>query len=216
MTSGRIGGTLSAAAYTPLAPPRDGAAISPTPRSPPHAGLNFTVGRVSYTFGFQGPCIGLDTACSSSLVATHLAHRGLLDGETGAAVSAGSNLSLVASTAVNLAQLGALTANGRSKTFDASADGYGRGEAVIAWVLRLPGSSGSGAGPVLALLHGSAYNQDGRSSGLTAPNGPAQTTLVRTALAAAGAAAGHVGLVSMHGTGESRGPSHCTASKHSI
>ena len=78
-----------------------------------------------------GPCIGMDTACSSSLVATHLAHRGLLNGETTCAIAAGVNLMLVASTATNLAALGALSSNGRSKTFEATADGYGRGEGCI-------------------------------------------------------------------------------------
>ena len=101
--------------------------------------------------GRAGPCIGLDTACSSSLVATHLAHRGLLDGETSAALASGVNLMLVASTTTHLAQLGALSPNGRSKSFDASADGYGRGEACISAVLRLPGEPGSHAAVAILL-----------------------------------------------------------------
>ena len=121
------------------------------------SGLNFTVGRVSYTFGLQGPCLGMDTACSSSLVAVHLAHRGLHDGETAAALAAGSNLMLVASTGVHLAQLGSLSANGRSKTFDASADGYGRGEGCIAFTLRRAGDEGAGAPQPHAVLHGEAH-----------------------------------------------------------
>jgi acyl transferase domain-containing protein len=94
-----------------------------------------------------GPCIGMDTACSSSLVATHLAHRGLLDGETSAAVAAGVNLMLVPDTSTHMAQLGALSPVGRSKSLDADADGYGRGEGCIAITLRrseegrLPGYS---------------------------------------------------------------------------
>ena len=66
------------------------------------------------------------------------------------AVSAGTNLMLVDSTATHLAQLGALSSNGRSKTFDATADGYGRGEACIVFVALSPGS---GLQP-LAVLHG--------------------------------------------------------------
>ncbi len=89
---------------------------------------------------FPGPCIGLDTACSSSLVATHLAHRGLLNGETNAALAAGVNMMLVASTTTNLAALGALSSNGRSKTFEATADGYGRGEGCVVVAMRLAGS----------------------------------------------------------------------------
>lgn len=92
---------------------------------------------------FAGPCVGMDTACSSSLVATHLAHRGLLDGETSCAISAGVNLMLVASTSTNLAALGALSSNGRSKTFEATADGYGRGEGCIVVAMRLAGGATS-------------------------------------------------------------------------
>lgn len=105
---------------------------------------------------------------------------------------------LVPSTTAHLAQLGSLSSNGRSKTFDAFADGYGRGEACIVLVARRPGSETS----PLSAMHGSACNQDGRSSGLTAPNGPAQTALVRTATAVAGALPQQIGLVSVHGTGE--------------
>ena len=96
-----------------------------------------------------GPCIGLDTACSSSLVATHLAHRGLLNGETTAAVAAGVNLMLVASTTTNLAALGALSPNGRSKTFEATADGYGRGEGCVVVAMRLANGDGADCHAIL-------------------------------------------------------------------
>lgn len=126
--------------------------LHPTTASLTGSGLNFSVGRVSYTFGLQGPCVGMDTACSSSLVAIHLAHRGLHDGETSAAFAAGTNFMIVPSTSIHLAQLGSLSLNGRSKTFDASADGYGRGEACIGMVLmKAPSDDGS---QIHALLHG--------------------------------------------------------------
>lgn len=128
--------------------------LPPTTAALTGSGLNFSVGRVSYTYGIQGPCVGMDTACSSSLVAIHMAHRGLHDGETSAAVASGSNFMLVASTSVHLAQLGSLSLNGRSKTFDASADGYGRGEACIAMVLQRAGDVVAAGGNLHALLHG--------------------------------------------------------------
>lgn len=115
---------------------QEGLKLPPSTASLTGSGLNFSVGRVSYTFGLQGPCVGMDTACSSSLVSIHMAHRGLHDGETTAAMAAGSNFILVPSTSVHLAQLGSLSSNGRSKTFDASVDGYGRGEACVAMVLQ--------------------------------------------------------------------------------
>ena len=96
-----------------------------------------------------GPCIGMDTACSSSLVATHLAHRGLLNGETSAAIAAGVNMILVASTSTNLAALGALSSNGRSKTFEATADGYGRGEGCVAVAMRCATAESSGCHAIL-------------------------------------------------------------------
>ena len=96
----------------------------------------------------------MDTACSSSLVGTHLAHRALLDGETTAAVSVGVNLMLAPDTSAHMAALGALSPTGRSKTFDAAADGYGRGEGCVAVVLRLARPSRSPG--CHAILHGAA------------------------------------------------------------
>ena len=101
-----------------------------------------------------GPCIGMDTACSSSLVATHLAHRGLLDGETTAALAAGVNLILVPDTSRHMAQLGALSPTGRSKSLDAAADGYGRGEGCVVLALRRSGERADGAYAPLAILQG--------------------------------------------------------------
>ena len=113
----------------------------------------------------------MDTACSSSLVATHLAHRGLLDGETSAALASGINLMLEASTSTHLAQLGALSPDGRSKSFDAAANGYGRGEACVSAVLRLP-SQEQGSQPALAVMLGAlAFLRALDSS--AAPCGPA-------------------------------------------
>ena len=78
---------------------------------------------------------------------------------------------------LTLLLLQALSPVGRCQTFEASADGYGRGEGFAALVLQSAVSSGlEAAGPQpLAVVAGSAVNQDGRSSSLTAPNGPAQT-----------------------------------------
>ena len=105
-----------------------------------------------------GPCMGLDTACSSSLVALHLARQSLADGETVVALAAGTNLSLVPSTPVHLSQLSALSAAGRSQTFDAGADGYGRGEGVAVVSLEMDaldeGAPTNGSGSVLALVQG--------------------------------------------------------------
>ena len=152
-----------------------------------------------------GPCVSTDTACSSSLVATHLAHKGLLLEECSAAVAAGSNIMLLAGTTAAICQLQALSPVGRCKTFEASADGYGRGEGVAALVLRRQAAMElqalSATGAMYAVVRGSAVNQGGRSSGLTAPSGPAQTSLLSAALASGGLPAAQLGVVSVHGTG---------------
>jgi 3-oxoacyl-(acyl-carrier-protein) synthase/acyl carrier protein len=167
-------------------------------------GAPYMVGRLSYTFGFSGPCISTDTACSSALVSAHLAHTALHNYECASAMAAGTNVMLLADTTAAICQLQALSPVGRCKTFDASADGYGRGEGFTVIVLQRQGSStaNSGQQQPVALVVASAVNQGGRSSGLTAPNGPAQTALVRTAMAAGqGITPAQLGVISIHGTG---------------
>ncbi|KAK9803914.1 hypothetical protein WJX72_004698 [[Myrmecia] bisecta] len=184
--------------------------ISAGQKLPPQAvvgsGLSFMVGRLSYTFGLTGPCVSTDTACSSSLVATHLAHKGLVLAEAEAAVAAGVNIMLLAGTTAAICQLQALSPVGRCKSFDASGDGYGRGEGFAVAVLQDAQHAQRSAaygqlGNALVIIAGSAVNQDGRSSGLTAPNGPSQTALVYAALACGSLFAAQVGSVSVHGTG---------------
>jgi acyl transferase domain-containing protein/acyl carrier protein len=168
-----------------------------TPASILGNGLPYLVGRVSYLFGLQGPCISTDTACSSSLIAAHLAHTGLIADETVAGMAGGVNTMLLPSTTMAICSLQALSQVARCKSFDDSADGYGRGEAIVAMMLTTVGTHPASA----LLVCGSALNQDGRSSGLTAPNGPSQTRLVSTALAVAGFAPNQLRYVAVHGTG---------------
>ena len=157
--------------------------------------------RLSYVLGLQGPSMAVDTACSSSLVAVHLACQSLRAGECDLALAGGVNLLLLAETMVNFSQARMLAADGRCKTFDAAADGYGRGEGCGVVVLRRLSDAIASGGPVLAVVRGSAVNHDGRSNGLTAPNGPAQEEVIRQALAAAGVDPLDVGYVEAHGTG---------------
>ena len=144
-----------------------------------------------------GPSISTDTACSSSLVATHLAHKGLLEAETTGAVAGGTNIMLSPITTVAICQLQALSVEGRCKSFDAGADGYGRGDGFAVVVLgRAPAAASA-----VAILQGTAVNQDGQSSGLTAPNGPAQTRLVLNTLRQASMQPSSLRFVAVHGTG---------------
>jgi acyl transferase domain-containing protein len=166
-------------------------------------GNTFSVaaGRLSYLLGAQGPSLAVDTACSSSLVATHLAAKSLRSGESDSAIVAGVNLMLSPATTVSLSKLGALSPDGRCKTFDAAADGYGRGEGCGVVVLKRLSDAQAAGDHVWAVLHGTAMNQDGRSAGLTVPNGLAQQAVIREALHDAGIAPEAVSYVEAHGTG---------------
>ncbi len=167
--------------------------------------LNFSAGRISYLLGLQGPSIALDTACSSSLVSVHLACNSLRLGESQVALAGGVNLMMMPETMVTLAKAKMLAADGRCKTFDASADGYGRGEGCGMLVLKRLSDALADGDNIWAVIRGSAVNQDGPSSGLTVPNGQAQQQLIQTALKNARIDANEVAYVEAHGTGTSLG-----------
>jgi acyl transferase domain-containing protein/phenylacetate-coenzyme A ligase PaaK-like adenylate-forming protein len=156
-------------------------------------------GRLSYFLGLRGPSITVDTACSASLVALHLAVSGLRLGECDIALCGGVNAIHHPHSTVLLSDMNALAADGRCKTFDESADGYGRAEGCGVIVLKR--LSDIEHEPVLAVIRGSAVRQDGESAGLTVPNGVAQEAVMRAALANAGLTPGDIQYVEAHGTG---------------
>ncbi len=158
-------------------------------------------GRVSFFFGLEGPSYVVDTACSSSLACLHLARRALLNGEIDMALAGGANIMLIPEIHVCFSKLGATSADGRCKTFDESANGYGRGEGAGMLALRRAADARRDGDPVLAIVRGSAVNSDGRSSSLTAPNGRAQEAVAREALSQAGWRPEDVAYVETHGTG---------------
>jgi epothilone polyketide synthase D len=158
-------------------------------------------GRIAYTLGLTGPALSVHTACSSSLVAVHLAVQALRSGQIDAALAGGANLLLAPEPTIYFAELQALSPTGRCRTFDASADGYVRGEGGGLLLLKRLDDAVADGDRVLAVIRGSATNQDGRSNGLTAPSGRAQEAVIRAALADAGVAPHEVGMVEAHGTG---------------
>jgi microcystin synthetase protein McyD len=168
-------------------------------------GNSFPAGRLSYAFGLQGPSMVVATACSSSLVTTHLACQALRAGECDLALSAGVNLMLSPDVNIVLSRMRAVAADGRCKTFDASADGYGRGEGCGLVVLKRLSDALTDGDRVLAVIRGSAVNHDGASGGLTIPNGPAQKRLLQQAFADAGIRPADIDYIEAHGTGTSLG-----------
>lgn len=158
-------------------------------------------GRLAYLYGFEGPTFTLDTACSSSLVATHLACQSLRNNEADMALAGGVNLMLTPETHISFSKLKVLSPDGHCKSFDEKANGYARGEGCGFVVLKRLTDAVRDRDPVLAVIKGTAVNQDGKSNGLTSPNGLAQQKAVRTALKSARLEASSVDYVEAHGTG---------------
>ncbi|MET0647638.1 MAG: amino acid adenylation domain-containing protein [Pyrinomonadaceae bacterium] len=165
--------------------------------------LNAMAGRVSYFLGLHGPSLALDTACSSSLVSIHQACQSLRAGECDVALAGGVNLILSPATSIAVSCTRALAPDGRSKTFDAAADGFVRSEGCGVVVLKKLSDALAAGDRILAVVRGSAVNHDGASGGFTAPNGKAQEAVIRRALG--GLAPAEVDYVEAHGTGTALG-----------
>ena len=163
--------------------------------------LNAIAGRLCHILGLQGPAMAIDTACSSSLVALHLACQALRTGDCDAALACGVNLMLCPDAMVATSQARMLSADGRCKTFDASADGYARGEGCGVVVLKRLADALADGDRVHAVVRGSAVNHDGASSGFTVPNGTAQQAVIARALAVAGVEPREIAYIETHGTG---------------
>ncbi|WP_332519551.1 polyketide synthase Pks13 [Speluncibacter jeojiensis] len=157
--------------------------------------------RVSYFYDFRGPSVAVDTACSSSLVAVHQAVRSLRSGESDVALAGGTNMLLAPPATLGFDEGGILAPDGKIKAFSADANGISRAEGGGLVVLKRLEDAERDGDTVLAVIAGTAVNQDGRSNGLLAPNPDAQADVLRHAYRDAGILPTEVDYIEAHGTG---------------
>ncbi|KAL2441692.1 Highly reducing polyketide synthase gloL [Exophiala dermatitidis] len=162
--------------------------------------------RISYEYDLHGPSMTIKTACSSSMISLHQAVQALRSGECDAAIVAGTNAIVTPTQTIEQTEAGVLSPTGECRTFDATANGYGRGEAINALLLKKLSLARNANDTIRAVIRGTAVNSDGRSAGLTTPNPKAHVRLIRQAYRAAGLLdPSETPYVEVHGTGTKTG-----------
>ena len=160
-----------------------------------------TAGRICHILDSHGPAMQVDTACSSSSLAVHLACQSLTRGECDLALAGGVSLILAPEHLIGICQMKALSADGRCKTFDEDADGFGQGEGCGMIALKRLADAQADGDAILAVIQGSAVNHDGQARTVTTPSGPAQRAMLQDALVNAGLNPHQLDYLETHGTG---------------
>lgn len=163
--------------------------------------LSTAVDRLAYFFDLRGPSMAVDTACSSSLISLHLACRSLDSGEAELALAGGVNAILSPALSISLAKAGMLSPTGRCRAFDATADGYVRGEGAGFLLLKPLEQAVADQDRVYAVIRGTAVRQGGRRNGLTAPDGWGQEAVIRAAWELSGVSPAQADYVEAQGNG---------------
>jgi acyl transferase domain-containing protein len=175
------------------------------PYSATGSASSIAANRISYALNFQGPSVAVDTACSSSMVAVHMACQALWNKECHRAIAAGVNCIITAYPFVAFSSMSMLSPDGRCKAFDASADGFVRGEGVGAVCLKPLSAALADGDSIYAVIRSTAVNQDGRTSGMTVPSRGSQQEIVAQACRLAGVSPHEIQYVEAHGTGTAVG-----------
>ena len=172
-----------------------------------YLGTNASVaaGRIAFSLGLEGPAMAIDMACASALAAVHQAVSGLQREEVDLALAGGVHVVLSPSVSDFMTELGMLSKSGKSSPFDASADGYVRGEGCGVLVLKRLSDAEADGDRIWGVIRGSAVNQNGASAGLTVPNGSAQERVMEAALKQAGFSGADVDYLEAHATGSQLG-----------
>ena len=176
-----------------------------SPHSPTGNAHSIAANRISYCFNLTGPSIAMDTACSSALTAVHVACEHLRAGRCAAALAGGVTVMITPDGFIGFSQAGMLSPDGRCKAFDASANGFVRGEGAGMVLLKPVSQALADGDPIHAVIRGAAVNQDGHTNGISLPGEEAQTRLVREACRNAGLDPRQIGFVEAHGTGTAVG-----------
>jgi acyl transferase domain-containing protein/acyl carrier protein/NADP-dependent 3-hydroxy acid dehydrogenase YdfG len=158
-------------------------------------------GRISYTMGLRGPCMTIDTACSSALTCTHQAISALRNKDCKIALVGGASIITEPDQSLSFCRLGAQSPEARCKSFDDDANGYIRSEGVCTMVLKRLSDAQKDGDNVLAIIKGSAINQDGKSKRFTAPSTVAQGLMHTAAINNAQLQPADIDYIETHGTG---------------
>ena len=143
----------------------------------------------------------IKTACSSAGLCLHQALQAIRQGEIPSAVVCGTNLILAPGMTISMSLQMALSPEGSSKSFDAAADGYARGEGVNALYIKRLDEAIRDKNPIRAVIRSSASNSDGKTNGMAMPNIEAHQAVIRQAYDNAGLDMSETAMVEAHGTG---------------
>ncbi|KAI1775109.1 polyketide synthase-like protein [Hypoxylon cercidicola] len=171
------------------------------------SGLTMLANRISHTFNLHGPSLTLDTACSSSIYCLHLASAALKAAECDGVIVASCNLIMNPTAHVATAKGGFLSSTSTCHTFDISADGYARAEAVSAIYLKRLSSAIEKKDTIHAIVLGTATNSNGHTPGVVYPSSEFQESVIRKAYRDGKLDFCDTDYIECHGTGTELGDS---------
>jgi acyl transferase domain-containing protein/NADPH:quinone reductase-like Zn-dependent oxidoreductase/NAD(P)-dependent dehydrogenase (short-subunit alcohol dehydrogenase family)/acyl carrier protein len=173
--------------------------------SPTGCAHSIAANRISYCLNLRGPSVAIDTACSSALTAVYLACEHIWAGRGDAALAGAVTVMITPNGFIGFSQASMLSSDGQCSAFDASANGFVRGEGAGMVLLKRLSRALADGDPIQAVIMGTAMNQDGHTNGISLPSLEAEARLVRDACADAGISPSQIGYVEAHGTGTAVG-----------